>query len=61
MYEAVRRIIASGMERSYDGTYKNKIDWIKGEPAQVVAVASQIIWTSDTEHSIEESNIEGNF
>ena len=25
MFEAVRRIIALGFERSYDGTYKNKI------------------------------------
>lgn len=48
MYEAVKRIISIGYERSLDGTYKNKIEWIKHEPAQVVAVASQIIWTGNT-------------
>lgn len=52
MYEAVRRIIAFGIERSHDGTYPSKIEWIKNEPAQVVAVASQIIWTGNTESSI---------
>ena len=29
MYEAVRRIIAFGIERTHDGTYKDKIEWIK--------------------------------
>ena len=61
MYEAVRRIIANGMTRCYDGTYKNKIECIKTEPAQVVVVASQIIWTQATEQSIEESTVEANF
>ena len=60
MYEAVRRIISIGYERSLDGSYKDKIEWIKNEPAQVVAVASQIIWTYNTETSIENGDIEGN-
>lgn len=30
MYEAVRRIISIGYERSLDGSYKDKIEWIKG-------------------------------
>ena len=60
MYEAVRRIISAGYERSLDGSYPNKIEWIKHEPAQVVAVASQIIWTGNTEHSIENGEIDVN-
>ena len=60
MYEAVRRIIAFGIEHLHDGTYKNKIQWIKKEPAQVVAVASQIIWTTNTEASIENQTIDNN-
>jgi hypothetical protein len=48
MYEAVKKLIAVGYERCHDGTYANKIEWIKKEPSQVVAVASQIIWTWNT-------------
>jgi hypothetical protein len=29
MYEAVRKLIASGYEKSYNGTYPSKIEWIK--------------------------------
>jgi dynein heavy chain len=54
MYESVRKIISSGYEKSLDGTYKNRIEWIKNQPSQVVAVASQIIWTLNTESSIEQ-------
>lgn len=60
MFEAVRKLIATGFEHSHDGTYPSKIEWIKKEPSQVVAVASQIIWTSNTQHSIQDSTIESN-
>lgn len=29
MYEAVRKLIAVGYEKAHDGTYQNKIEWIK--------------------------------
>lgn len=48
MYESVRRIISSGFNDWIDGKYKKKIDWIMAQSSQVVAVASQIIWTLNT-------------
>ena len=35
-----------------DAKFKTKIDWIMAQSSQVVAVASQIIWTSYTEDAI---------
>lgn len=48
MYDSVRRIISIGFNEWMDGKYKKKKDWIMAQPSQVVAVASQIIWTSNS-------------
>lgn len=48
MYDSVRRIISVGLNEWMDGKYKKKADWIMAQPSQVVAVASQIIWTLNT-------------
>lgn len=55
MYESVRRIINLGFNEWMDGKYKKKTDWIMAQPSQVVAVASQIIWTINTEDAIREN------
>ena len=52
MYETVKKIICVGYNEWMDGKFKTKTDWIMGQPSQVVAVASQIIWTFNTEESI---------
>lgn len=49
---AVKRIIFVGFNEWMEGKYKKKIDWITAQPSQVVAVASQIIWTINTEEAI---------
>lgn len=48
MYDSVRRIISVGFNEWMDGKYKKKAEWIMAQPSQVVAVASQIIWTLNT-------------
>jgi len=55
MYESVRRIISAGFNDWIDGKYKKKIEWIMAQSSQVVAVASQIIWTLASEDSIREN------
>ena len=52
MYQSVKRIISAGFNEWIDGKYKKKVDWIMAQSSQVVAVASQIIWTLNTEDSI---------
>ena len=52
MYETVRKIISVGYHEWLDGKFKTKTDWIMAQSSQVVAVASQIIWTLNTEESI---------
>ncbi len=44
-----------GFNEWMDGKYKKKADWIMAQPSQVVAVASQIIWTLNTEEAIKEN------
>jgi len=48
MYETVRKIISVGYNEWMDGKFKTKTDWIMAQSSQVVAVASQIIWTFNT-------------
>lgn len=52
---AVKRIIYVGFNEWMEAKYKKKIDWIMAQPSQVVAVASQIIWTMNTEDAIREN------
>lgn len=59
MYETVRKIISVGYHEWLDGKYKTKTDWIMAQSSQVVAVASQIIWTMNTEESIVENEKSG--
>ncbi len=42
-----------------EGKFKTKTDWINAQPSQVVAVASQIIWTYYTEEAIKENATTG--
>jgi dynein heavy chain len=56
MYDSVRRIISVGFNEWMDGKYKKKADWIMAQPSQVVAVASQIIWTLNTEDAIRDNS-----
>jgi dynein heavy chain len=49
MYETVRKIISVGYHEWMDGKFKSRTDWIMAQSSQVVAVASQIIWTYNTE------------
>ena len=44
-----------GFNEWMDGKYKKKADWIMAQPSQVVAVASQLIWTLNTEEAIKEN------
>lgn len=55
MYDSVRRIISVGFNEYADGKYKKKVDWILAQSSQVVAVASQIIWTLTTEDAIRDN------
>ena len=50
---AVKKIICVGYNEYCEGKYKKKIDWITAQPSQVVAVASQVIWTTTTEDAIK--------
>lgn len=59
MYESVRRIISVGYNEWIDGKYKKKVDWIMAQSSQVVAVASQIIWTLNSEDAIKENGTNG--
>lgn len=59
MYETVKKIIFTGYNEWNDGKYKTKTDWIMAQSSQVVAVASQIIWTLNTEESIIENEKTG--
>jgi hypothetical protein len=55
MYDSVRRIISAGFNEYADGKHKKKVDWILAQSSQVVAVASQIIWTLTTEDAIRDN------
>jgi dynein heavy chain len=59
MYETVKKIVFTGFNEWIDGKYKSKTDWIMAQSSQVVAVASQIIWTLNTEESIIENEKTG--
>jgi hypothetical protein len=42
-----------GLNEWLDGKFKKKSEWIMAQSSQVVAVASQIIWTMTTEDAIK--------
>lgn len=44
MFDTIRKIIGQGFKDYMSGNEK-KTDWIRSHKSQVVAVASQIIWT----------------
>ena len=49
----MKKIISTGF-KDYQAGNQKKTDWIRTHKSQVVAVASQIIWTYLTEESIRE-------
>lgn len=55
MFEVIRKIISVGFRNYQTGNMK-KTDWIRAHKSQVVAVASQIIWTFSTEEAIKDLN-----
>ncbi len=55
MADTLKKLTKQGLQDYVNLKEPTKLDWIKEHKAQIVAVVSQILWSSSTESAIAES------